>query len=78
MSEHIIIMVIVYLLLGYTRLLDRTKHQRKENIFYMGVLLLSFYLSLLFVTGTDGFNLNDLLDWPFEMPARGILKFFTS
>ncbi len=78
MTEPIIVIVIVYLFLGYCRLLDRTKHQRRENVIYIGALLLSFYLSFLFITGTDGFNLNDLLDWPFEMPARGILKFFTS
>ncbi|WP_349408332.1 hypothetical protein [Pseudalkalibacillus sp. SCS-8] len=78
MKEPIIVMVIVYLLLFYTRLLDRTKRESKENWVFAGTLLVSFYLTYLFITGQDGFNLNDLLDLPFKMPARAVLHFFTS
>lgn len=78
MMEKVIITVIVYLLLLFTRMLDHTKHENRETVAYFGIVLFSGYLSYLFVTGTDGFNLNDLLDWPFEMPARAVLNFFTS
>lgn len=78
MTEPIIATVFVYLFLLYTRLLDRTKHERKENGFYLGLVLVSFYLSYLFINGKDGFNVDDILDWPFEMPARAVLNFFTS
>ncbi|MCF6138488.1 hypothetical protein [Pseudalkalibacillus berkeleyi] len=78
MTDKIIMIVLVYLLLLFTRMLDHTKNDPKESRIYYGIVLFSGYLSYLFITGTDGFNINDLLDWPFEMPARAVLNFFTS
>ncbi|WP_377888947.1 hypothetical protein [Alkalihalobacillus sp. R86527] len=78
MIERGIVTVVVYLLLGYTWFLDKDKKSRKDFIFYMALVCISFYLSFIFIIGKTYFNLDDLLDVPFERPARIIFDYFTS
>ncbi|WP_270182201.1 hypothetical protein [Alkalihalobacillus sp. CinArs1] len=78
MNERIIVTIIVYLLLAYTWFLDRDKKSRKDFLFYMGLVGISGYLSFIFISGKAMFNLDDLLDIPFERPARMIFSYFTS
>ncbi|MCA0988356.1 hypothetical protein [Guptibacillus algicola] len=78
MIERIIVTVVMYLLLVYTWFLDKEKKNRKDFMFYMGLVCISGYLSFVFISGKAMFNLDDLLDIPFERPARMIFNYFTS
>lgn len=78
MVERIIVSVIVYLLLGYTWFMDRKYRNRRDVMFYFGLVSLSGYLSFAFISGRSYFNLDDLLDLPFEVPAKVIFNYFKS
>ncbi|WP_335871838.1 hypothetical protein [Bacillus sp. 2205SS5-2] len=78
MIEKIIFTTMVYLLIGYSRLLEKTEKKSKEKILYFSLFLFSSYLSYLFITDSPGFNIEDLLTIPFEKPANKIYQFFTS
>ncbi|TKD72258.1 hypothetical protein [Pseudalkalibacillus hwajinpoensis] len=78
MIEKILVMVVVYLLIGYARLIQHTRSERKESILYSTLVLISFYLSFIFITNSTAFNLDDLFDFLFGPSARAVLAYFTS
>ncbi|MDP4549627.1 hypothetical protein Q9251_01875 [Alkalihalobacillus macyae] len=77
MFEKILIMFVIYLLIGVSRLLQHNR-RRKENIVYFTLILISFYLSYIFIMNANAFNLDDLFELIFGQPARAVLAYFTS
>lgn len=77
MIEKLLVMIVVYLLIGYSRFIQHAR-SRRENILYSILVLISFYLSFQFVMNLDAFNLDDFFELLFGQPARAVLAYFTS
>lgn len=78
MADKILLLFIFYglfLVIDWPKL---KKQHLRERMFYIVLLLMTFYLAFDYVLEAHLPNLNRVLDFIFSSPAKQILKYFSS
>jgi hypothetical protein len=78
MVGKIVVLLFLYALFLGSDWKNLKKINRKEGLAYGAIMLGTVYLGIIFVTGNDWPNLNDLINLLLSKPAKIIMKTFAS